>query len=144
MADLMLNRIRILKTGLACVERVLDMTVPENREYFEKIAAPGTELLLKRVKDYPGDPFRIEVYSPDSRYLGRVTEGKNETAARLMDAGAQLVAVVNESLPVHDSDSSLGLSEAVNNKDPGWNETSREMVEYKDVNLPYGIYLVDY
>lgn len=143
MADFALNRIRILKTGLAQVERYLDMETPEDIDYFEELATPGTELILKRVKDYPEDPFRIEVFSPDNRFLGRVTVGKNETAARLMDAGLRLVAIVNESLPIHDSDSSQGMSDVIDTKDPGWNERSRTANCYEDCNLPYCIYLID-
>lgn len=143
MADLILNRIRILKTGLAQVERYVNMAIPENIEYFEKLATPGTELILKRVKGYPGDPFRIEVFSPDNRFIGRVTVGKNETAARLMDAGLKLVAIVNESLPIHDSDSSQGMADVIDPQDPGWNERSRTVNYYADCNLPYCIYLVD-
>lgn len=143
MPDLVLNRIRILKTGLAQVERYLDISKPENIEYFEELATPETELMLKRVKEYPGDPFRIEVFSQDNRFLGRVTVGKNETAARLMNAGLQLVAIVNESLPIHDSNSSQGLSETIDPKDPGWNERFRTVTRYTDCNLPYCIYLVD-
>lgn len=143
MADMVINRIRILKTGLAQVERYFDMDSPEDIAYFEQLATPGTELVLKRVKNYPGDPFRIEVFSQDNRFLGRVTVAKNETAARLMDAGLQLVAVVNESLPIHDSDSSHGLSDVIDPKDPGWNQRSRAANLYTDCNLPYCIYLVD-
>ena len=35
MPDLALNRIRILKTGLAWVDRYLDMSIPENVLYFD-------------------------------------------------------------------------------------------------------------
>ena len=98
MPDFALNRIRILKTGLAGVDRYLDMSIPENVLYFEKLANPGMHLKLRRVKDYAGAPFRIEVYAPDDRFLGRVTVGKNETAARLMDAGKTITVFVDEIL----------------------------------------------
>lgn len=52
------------------VDRYIDMSIPENIEYFEDLATPGTELTLKRVKNHPGDPLRIEVFSPDDRFLG--------------------------------------------------------------------------
>ena len=142
MPDFSLNRIRILKTGLAGVDRYLDMSVPENVLYFERLAEPGTHLKLRRIKDYADDPFRIEVYAPDDRFLGRVTVGKNETAARLMDAGCSLLAIVNESLPVHDSDLPQ-TSDAEDPKDPGWNEASRIDARYAECNLPYSIYLID-
>lgn len=152
MSDFFLNRIRILKTGLANVQNQIDMSKGENRLFFEKLAEPGTELKLKRVYDNEHDPFRIEVFSPDDRYLGRVTVGKNETAARMMDAGLKLVAIVNESLPVHDSDTNHDatklnfaseVSEDPDADDSGWNEESRTEINYMDCNLPYGIYLVD-
>lgn len=143
MSDFSLNRIRILKTGLANIQNHIDMSKSENRIFFEKIAEPGTQLKLKRVYDNEKDPFRIEVFSLDDRYLGRVTVGKNETAARLMDGGIKIVAIVNESLPIHDSDSSQGLADIANPDDPGWNENSRAVINYNDCNLPYCIYLVD-
>lgn len=90
MADLVLDRIRILKTGLFGVERYLDMSDPANVAYFERLAEPGTHLTLRRVKNHPEDPFRIEVFGPEGWFLGRVTAAKNETAARLMDAGLPL------------------------------------------------------
>ncbi len=143
MADFSLNRIRILKTGLAGVERYIDMTVPENVLFFEKLAQPGTQLKLKRVKDRPEDPFRIEVFSEDDRFLGRVTVGKNETAARLMDAGLSVVAIVNESMPVHDSDLPQKLLDPVETDSKGWDERSRTEARYEDCNLPYSLYLED-
>lgn len=143
MDDFFLNRIRILKTGVSQVERYLDMGEETNRLYFEQLAQPGTQLKLRRVHDHPEDPFRIEVFSPDNRYLGRVTVGKNETAARLMDAGCHVIAIVNESLPIHESDTSQGMAEYIDPKDPGWNEGSRCHVHYTECNLPFSIYLVE-
>ena len=137
---LSLKRIRILKTGLANVQDHIDMTRAENRAFFERIAEPGTELKLKRVRDDEDDPFRIEVYSPDDRYLGRVTPGKNETAARMIDAGLRIVAIVNKSIPTHDSDISTSLAETADPNDSGWNEASRAASRYDDCNLPYCIY----
>lgn len=143
MSDFSLNRIRILKTGLARVERYIDMTVPENILFFEKLAQPGTQLKLKRVKDRPEDPFRIEVFSEDDRFLGRVTVGKNETAARLMDAGFPVVAIVNESMPVHDSELPKKMLDPVGTESIGWDEHSRTAARYADCNLPYSLYLED-
>ena len=64
-AELVLDRICILKTGLFGVERYLDMSEQENVAYFERLAEPGTHLTLRRVKDYPEDPFRIDVFGPE-------------------------------------------------------------------------------
>lgn len=142
MADLVLDRIRILKTGLFGVERYLDMSDPANVAYFEHLAEPGTHLTLRRVKNHPEDPFHIEVFGPEGRFLGRVTAAKNETAARLMDAGFPLAAIVNESLPVHDSDLSQGLADRPDPADQGWNQITRLSSRYTNCNLPYSIYLL--
>ncbi len=64
-AELVLDRICILKTGLFGVERYLDMSEQENVAYFEHLAEPGTHLTLRRVKDHPEDPFRIDVFGPE-------------------------------------------------------------------------------
>ena len=142
MGNLLLrNRIRILKTGLYGVDRYMDMRVPENLAYFEKLATPGTELKLVRNYNSPYNPFQIDVYSMDDRLLGHVTASKCQTAARLMDAGLEVIAIVNESLPIHDSDYNFG----VENKpgEIGWSESSRSETGHILCNLPYGIYLVD-
>lgn len=137
------NRIRILKTGIANVQDHLDMSSEENRLYFERLAEPGTVLQLRRVYDDETDPFRIEVYSPDGHYLGRVTLEKNETAARLMDAGLSVIAIVNSSMPVHDSDMPSALPLDAEIKSGGWSETARSATNYDHCNLPFCLYLVD-
>lgn len=137
----LLHRIRILKTGLYAVDRYLDMSDPANRARFEALATPGTELKLVRNHTDETNPYRIDVFSPDGLYLGRVTVAKSQTAARLMDAGAEVIAVVNESNPVHDSDFNYSAKDVPENV--GWSEASREVNDHIICNLPYGIYLVD-
>lgn len=63
--QLLLRRIRILKTGLFAVDRYLNMSIPENRAIFEEIATPGTELKLVRNHRDETNPYRIDVYAPD-------------------------------------------------------------------------------
>ncbi len=135
------KRIRILKTGLYGVDRYIDMEVPENVAFFEKLAEPGTELKLVRNAKDPRDPFRIDVYSVTGVYLGRVTRSKGQTTARLIDAGFEVIAIVNESLPFHDSDYNYGVKERPG--DTGWSDASRTKTGYDLCNLPYGIYLVE-
>ena len=136
-----LNRIRILKTGLYDCNRYLDMNDPENRAYFRKMATPGTELLLVRDHTDEDNPWKINVLTPDGRYIGRVTPSKSETAARLMDAGFEVIAIVNDSLR-HNSDTVYGL--VIEDTDEiGWTTESREQLNYELCNLPFGIYLVD-
>ena len=137
---LKLNRIRILKTGLFGVNRYLDMRQESNRALFERLASPGTELTLVRDRSDYYHPFKVDVYTSDGIKLGTVTETKCQTVARLMDAGLEVIAVVNESLPFHDSDHNYGLED--NGTDDGWSPASRVKTGYSECNLPYGIYLV--
>ena len=102
--DLLTNRIRILKTGLYKVNRFISINTPEEIDDFEKLARPGTQLMLRRVRDSQFDPFQIQILAPDGRRLGNVTPDKAETAARLMDAGIEVIAVVSDSLPIHNDD----------------------------------------
>ena len=137
-----LKRIRILKTGLWGIDRFFDMRNQENVAYVEKLATPGTELILKRNYERPNEPFRIDVLSPDGIYIGRVTTSKSQTVARLMDAGFEVVAIVNDSLP-HNSDYDYGKTNQDDVYDIGWTEDSRFENNHSLCNLPYCIYLVE-
>lgn len=132
------SRIRILKTGLFNVGRYLSIKTPEQIRYFEQLATPGNELQLVRDRTNPEEPFRINVLSPDGKLLGRVTPSKCETAARLMDAGIQVIAIVNDSLPVHDSD--FQKVDLEDHEDNGWSGGERFGNEHSLCNLPFGIY----
>ena len=110
-------------------------------QLFDSFCCRGVKCCLSEKAE--NDLNHLELFAPDDRFLGRVTVGKNETAARLMDAGLHIIAIVNESLPIHDSDSSQGMSDVADPNDPGWNERSRMMARYDNCNLPYCIYLVD-
>ena len=135
------KRIRLLKTGLYGVDKHIDMSIPGNLAFFESLAAPGTELKLVRNHHVPDNPFQIDVYSMDDRLLGHVTARKCQTVARLMDAGFEVVAIVNESIPLHDSDYNFGIEDKPG--EIGWSESSRSETGHVLCNLPYGIYLVD-
>lgn len=131
-----LKRIKILKTGLWGVHRYIDFAKPKEVKYFEKIASPGTELILKRAAT-DDEPWRIEVFGPDERFLGRVTVQKSETAARLMDAGMKIIAIVNDSM-IEGTDM---ISTQVEPGDEGWSLKGRMQTKYDEVNLPFSIYL---
>ena len=68
--DTLLRRIRILKTGLYNVGANISIKTPEEIQYFEKLATPGTELKLERVYDKPESPWLIKVLAPDGQKLG--------------------------------------------------------------------------
>lgn len=90
--DALLHRTRILKTGFYDVGRYLSIETPEEIQYFERLAKPGTELILERdYGDVEAKPWLIRVLFPfDHRLLGYVTYYKSETAARLMDEGMKV------------------------------------------------------
>lgn len=136
------NRIRLLKTGLFGVHRFINFRMNENRAFFEQIAEPGTELMLKRVYDDPNNIFRIDVYYDANIKLGTVTKSKSQTIARLIDAGLEIIAIVNNAIPEHDSDTS-DLSFEDDEIYKGWTIEGRIKNDYRFVSLPYGIYLID-
>ena len=57
---------------------------------------PGTELLLFREPENEYDEWAIAVYLTEEDKLGFVSRFKNETIARLMDAGKKFIGVVDE------------------------------------------------
>lgn len=87
------QRILVLKTGVAG----LQFNIENDEERYELYSVtPGTELLLYRDPDNTHDPWAIEVYLTEDDKLGYITRYKNETIARLMDAGKKFIAVVDE------------------------------------------------
>ena len=134
------DRIRILKTGLFNVGRYISIETPDEIRYFEELATPGTELRLVRDHSVPEEPFRINVLAPDGKYLGRVTVSKCETAARLMDAGIEVIAIVNDSLPVHNDD--YQHYDLNDHSKIGWSDSQRFGNDHTLCNLPFGIYAV--
>lgn len=53
---------------------------------------PGDMLPLRREPDNPNDPLAIMILTEAGEHLGYVPRAKNETLARLMDAGKLLFA----------------------------------------------------
>lgn len=67
-------------------------TVSPDRSHIPYIPA-GTEVLLERVPEYPDDRWAIRVSTQDGRALGFLPFAKNQSVARLMDAGKRIVCV---------------------------------------------------
>ncbi len=53
----------------------------------------GTEVRLERVPEYPDDRWAIRVLTKDGVLLGFLPYGKNQSVARLMDAGKRITGV---------------------------------------------------
>ena len=86
-------QIKVLETAIAGMHfHVEDEQEEENIENL----VPGTELELYREPDNAYDEWAVAVYYGEEDLLGYITRYKNETIARLMDAGKKFIAVVDE------------------------------------------------
>lgn len=123
------HRILVLKTGLAGAK--FHIRNEEERDRLNHLT-PGTELLLYREPDNEHDEWAIAVYLTEEDQIGYVTQYKNETIARLMDAGKKFVAITD--------DPEARLQE--------YPEEEREQrrarwTATENVNLPFCIYRVE-
>lgn len=87
------HQILVLQTGIAGLQYHI-----ESDEEQQRIDAltPGTELKLFREPDNEYDEWAIAVYITDDDRLGYISRFKNETIARLMDAGKKFTAIVDD------------------------------------------------
>ena len=76
--EALIRRVTLLECGL------------KRRPISNVVYPPETELILKREPDNPVDRWAIKVYAPDEVFLGYLPEGKNQSVARLMDAGKKM------------------------------------------------------
>lgn len=118
------QRILALKTGLAGMQ--FHIKNEAERAALEAIT-PGTELLLYREPDNKYDEWAIAVYLTEDDKIGFMSRFKNETIARLMDAGKKFVAVVDDP------------AELVETEDD--RRTRRAPTE--NMGLPFSVYLVE-
>ena len=86
-------QIKVLETAIAGMG--FHVEDEQEEENLQKLV-PGTELTLYREPDNQYDEWAIAVYYGEDDMLGYVTRYKNETIARLMDAGKKFIAVVDE------------------------------------------------
>ncbi len=87
------HRILVLKTGIAGLQFHIESE--EEQDALNAIT-PGTELLLFREPDNEFDEWAVAVHLTKDDKLGFVSRFKNETIARLMDAGKKFIGVVDE------------------------------------------------
>lgn len=87
------RRVLVLQTGVA---GLLHYAQSEEEQAELRAIAPGTELLLFREPENEHDRWAIAVYLTEERKIGFISRFKNETIARLMDAGKRFVAVVDD------------------------------------------------
>ena len=123
------KRILVLKTGIAGMQFHIENE--EEQAALDSIT-PGTELMLFREPENKYDEWAIAVHLTETDKLGFITKFKNETIARLMDAGKKFIGVVD---------------------DPETDEAAREIVEKEqrrncnapteNMSLPFSIYLIE-
>ena len=83
----------MLKTGIAGLQFHI-----ENEEEQAALNAitPGTELLLYREPNNEHDEWAVAVHLSEQDKLGFISRFKNETIARLMDAGKRFIGIVED------------------------------------------------
>lgn len=123
------QRILVLKTGIAGLQFHI-----ENEEEQAALNAitPGTELMLFREPENEHDEWAIAVHLTEDDKLGFISRFKNETIARLMDAGKKFIGVVDD--PEADA-----VAKKIVEKER--NRSRRAPTE--NMALPFSIYLIE-
>lgn len=120
------QRILVLKTGVAGLQFHI-----ENEEEQAALDAitPGTELMLFREPENEYDEWAIAVHLTKEDKLGFISRFKNETIARLMDAGKKFIGVVDE----------------VESFDEDTNTDSQRIshAPTENMSLPFSVYLIE-
>lgn len=126
------HRILVLQTGIAGMQFHIESE--EERERLNNIT-PGTELMLYRDPENRHDKWAVGVYITEDDMIGYISRFKNETIARLMDAGKKFVAVV-------DDPEELAAEE---NEDLQDEEAARRnrRAPTENMKLPFSVYLVE-
>lgn len=127
------KRILVLKTGIAGMQFHI-----ENEEEQATLDAlqPGYELLLFREPDNQYDEWAVAVYLTKQDKIGFISRFKNETIARLMDAGKKFIAIVDA--PEEEAEDSS------QNEDT--NATAKKRSRYsatENMKLPFSVYLIE-
>lgn len=123
------QRILVLKTGIAGLQFNIEN---EDEQAALNAITPGTELMLFREPENEYDVWAIAVHLTEDDKLGFITRFKNETIARLMDAGKKFIGVVDD--PATDA-------EAKEIVDKELRRNRRAPTE--NMAIPFSIYLVE-
>jgi len=124
------QRILVLRTGVSGMKFHVDND--EERAALEALKE-GDELILVREPDNQHDQWAIAVYLNETDKLGYVTRYKNETIARLMDAGKKFVAVMDDRKVQWDENVTMTMDEKHRTK----------QAPTENMSLPYSIYMVE-
>lgn len=83
----------VLWTGIAGIEHHVNKRTEKGKKIIQSLK-PGTKLKLVREPDNRFDRWAIAIHTMDDVKIGYMTRYKNETIARLMDAGFEFHAFV--------------------------------------------------
>lgn len=123
--DLKKNRPRmklVLWSGIAGLEYHIKKSSESDMEILNKLK-PGVELKLARDKDNQYDRWAVAIYTIEGKMLGFVTRYKNETIARLMDAGYSFRAFVE------------------NEKQTNYIVPNKQRALTENYNIPYSVWM---
>ena len=120
------QRILVLKTGLAGAQ--FHIKDKAERRALNNIQ-PGTELLLYREPDNKYDEWAIAVYLTEDDKIGFMSRFKNETIARLMDAGKKFIGVADDPAELEKEDFS--------------DQPRSRRAPTENMALPFSVYLVE-
>ena len=118
------KQILVLKTGIAGAQFHIES---EEEQTALDSLTPGTELLLYREPENEYDEWAIAVYLTEVDKIGFISRFKNETIARLMDAGKKFVAITDDPSEVEDIDE----------------HGRRKVAPTENMGIPVSIYLVE-
>ena len=118
------KQILVLKTGIAGAQ--FNIESEEEQAALDSLV-PGTELLLYREPENEYDEWAIAVYLTEDDKIGFISRFKNETIARLMDAGKKFVAITDDPSEVEDIDE----------------HGRRKVAPTENMGIPVSIYLVE-
>lgn len=121
------HQILVLQTGIAGLQHHIEGD--EDQQRINELT-PGTELKLFREPDNEYDEWAIAVYITDDDKLGYISRFKNETIARLMDAGKKFTAIVD------DPEERARQAEEETGK-------KRRTAYTENMALPFSVYLVE-
>ena len=122
------HRILVLQTGLAGLKHHIEGE--EDQKRIDDLI-PGAELQLYREPDNEYDEWAIAVYITDDDKLGYISRFKNETIARMMDAGKKFVAIVDDSEQIAQQEADKESSKR------------RRRAYTENMAIPFSIYLVE-
>ncbi len=123
------QRVLVLKTGVAGIQ--FHIANKEEKKALDNITL-GTELMLFREPDNKYDEWAIAVYLTKDDKIGFVSRFKNETIARLMDAGKKFIGVVDD--PATDEEAKQIAEKELNRN---------RHAPTENMAIPFSIYLLE-